>query len=282
MGPGLRIGASVAATDRTWRIDELAAAAEERGIASLMVPEHTHLPIEHSEHPAGTDLPDDYARMLDPFLALGAAAATTSHLELVTGVALLAQRDPIVTAKEVATLDLLSGGRVTLGVGYGWNVVEVEHHGVAFAHRREVVRDRLALMRALWTQEVASLEAEHARLAPSRMWPKPVQRPHPPVLLGANLGPRTLADLVAVCDGWLPQGARATARGLPRLRDAWDDAGRDGEPQVHVTSARADVGYLRRLAELGIGQASVWLPSAGRDVTIAALDRLATVVEELG
>lgn len=277
----MRLGISVFATDRSWPIDDLARAAEARGLASLMVPEHTHMPVDHTPHPAGSGLPEEYQRTLDPFLALGAAAAATSGLELITGVALIAQRDPIVTAKEVATLDHLSAGRVTFGVGYGWNVPELEHHGVAFADRRAVARDRLALMRALWSEEEASLETEHASLAPSRAWPKPVQRPHPPVLLGAALGPRTLTDLVTVCDGWLPLGARATAAGLPRLREAWRDAGRDGAPQVHVSGARPDVDYLRRLAGAGVDRASVWVPSTGREEALPALDALAAVAEEL-
>jgi probable F420-dependent oxidoreductase len=277
----MRIGISVFATDRSWPVDDLARAAEDRGLASLMVPEHTHMPVDHTPHPAGFDLPEEYQRTLDPFLALGGAAAATTRLELIPSVALVAQRDPIVTAKEVATLDHLSGGRVTFGVGYGWNAPELEHHGVAFSDRRAVARDRLALMRALWTEEVASLEAEHASLAPSRAWPKPVQHPHPPVLLGAALGPRTLADLVAVCDGWLPLGARAAAEGLPRLREAWQEAGRVGTPQVHVSGARADADYLRRLAGSGVDRASVWVPSTGSEEALPALDALAAVAEEL-
>ena len=278
----MRIGVSVFATDTTWPIDDLAAAVETRGLASLTVPEHTHMPVDHTPHPAGMDLPEEYARTLDPFVALAVAAAVTTTLELITGVVLPAQRDPIVTAKEVATLDHLSQGRVTLGVGYGWNVPELEHHGVAFADRRDVVRDRLALMRSLWTDEVATSDTEHARLAPSRAWPKPVQRPHPPVLLGAGLGPRTLADLVAVCDGWLPLGMRATAEGLPRLREAWQAAGREGEPMVHVSGARPDADYLRRLADLGVDRASVWLPSSSREEALPVLDELAVVAEQVG
>ena len=278
----MRIGVAVFATDVSWPIDDLAAAIETRGLASLTLPEHTHMPVDHSPHPAGPDLSEEYARTLDPFVALAVAAGATTTLELITGVALLAQRDPIVTAKEVATLDHVSGGRVTLGVGYGWNVPELEHHGVTFAERRDVVRDRIALMRALWTREIAEIDTEHARLAPSRAWPKPVQQPHPPVLLGAGLGPRALADLVAVCDGWLPQGMRATAEGLPRLQEAWQAAGRGDDPIVHVSGARPDADYLRRLADLGVERASVWLPSSSRDEVLPTLDELATVAEEVG
>jgi probable F420-dependent oxidoreductase len=277
----MRLGTAVFATDRSWPIDDLAREVETRGLASLAVPEHTHMPVDHSPHPAGGDLPEEYQRTLDPFVALTVAAAVTTQLELMTGVCLLAQRDPVVTAKEVASLDHVSGGRLTFGVGYGWNVPEVEDHGVAFDERRAVVRERLEVMRSLWTREVTSADGPHVRLRASRAWPKPLQLPHPPVLLGAGLGPRTLADLVAVCDGWLPIGAKATAAGLPRLRAAWRDAGRDGEPLVHVYGTRPDAETLRGLAALGVDRVTVWLPSASRAESIPVLDRLARLVTEL-
>jgi probable F420-dependent oxidoreductase len=278
----MRLGVAIFLTDRTIGPAELARATEERGLASLFVPEHTHVPVDHSPYPAGGDLPDEYRRTLDPFIALTAAAAVTERLRLGTGICLVAQRDPIVTAKEVATLDLLSGGRFTFGVGYGWNVPELAHHGVAWGDRRAVVRDRLHTMRALWTDEVASSNAANAPLAASWAWPKPVQRPHPPVLLGAGLGPRTLSDLVAECDGWMPIGAKATEAGLPRLREAWGDAGRDGEPHVHVygTSPRREI--LARLAELGVDEVSLWLPSAPATEVLPVLDGYAALAEGLG
>lgn len=277
----MRLGAAVFATDRSWPIDDLAREVETRGLASLAVPEHTHMPVDHSPYPAGGPLPEEYQRTLDPFVALTVAAAVTMQLELITGVCLPAQRDPVVTAKEVASLDHVSGGRLTFGVGYGWNAPEVENHGVAFTDRRAVVRERLEVMRSLWTDEVAAADGEHVRLRPSRAWPKPLQLPHPPVLLGAALGPRTLADLVAVCDGWLPLGAKAAAKGLPVLRDAWRQAGRDGEPLVHVYGTRPDADSLRRVAELGVDRATIWLPSSSRAECIPVLDQLARLVTEL-
>jgi probable F420-dependent oxidoreductase len=277
----MRLGVAIFLTDRTIGPIELARAAEERGLASLFLPEHTHVPVDHSPYPAGGELPDEYRRTLDPFVALTAAAAVTEELRLGTGICLVAQRDPIVTAKEVATLDHLSGGRFTFGVGYGWNVPELEHHGVAWGERREVVRDRLHTMRALWSDEVASSEASNAPLAASWAWPKPVQRPHPPVLLGAGLGPRTLSDLVAVCDGWMPIGAKATEEGLPKLRDAWRDAGRDGVPSVHVYGTSPRPESLARLAVLGVDEGSLWLPSAPADEVLQVLDRYAALVEGL-
>jgi probable F420-dependent oxidoreductase len=277
----MRLGVAIFLTDRTIGPIELARATEERGLASLFVPEHTHVPVDHSPFPGGGDLPDEYRRTLDPFVALTAAAAVTERLRIGTGICLVAQRDPIVTAKEVATLDLLSGGRFTFGVGYGWNVPELEHHGVAWGERREVVRDRLHTMRTLWADDVAASASAHAPLADSWAWPKPVQRPHPPVLLGAGLGPRTLSDLVAVCDGWMPIGARATEEGLPKLREAWQLAGREGEPSVHVygTSRRPD--SLARLAELGVDEVSLWLPSAPAGEVLPILDRYAALAEQL-
>jgi probable F420-dependent oxidoreductase len=273
----MHVGVAIFLTDRTIGPVELARAVEERDLASLFVPEHTHVPAEHSPFPAGGDLPDHYRRTLDPFVALTAAATVTQRLRLGTGICLLAQRDPIVTAKEVATLDLLSGGRFTFGVGYGWNVPELEQHGVAWRDRRAVVRDRLRTMQALWVDDVASSDAPKAPLEPTWAWPKPVQRPHPPVLLGAGLGPRTLTDLVDRCDGWMPIGSRATAEGLPRLREAWREAGRPGSPLVHVYGTTASADALTRLADLGVDEVSLWLPSAPAGEVLPVLDRIAAL-----
>jgi probable F420-dependent oxidoreductase len=275
------VGVAVFATDRSWAVDDLAREVEARGLASLALPEHTHLPVDHTPHPSGQPLPDEYRRTLDPFVALAVAAAVTEHLRLVTGVTLVAQRDPLVLAKEVATLDHLSGGRVTVGVGYGWNRPEVAHHGVPFAHRRDAVQDRVAALRDLWTEDVASSDRPYARFGPTWSWPKPVQRPHPPLLLGAALGPRTLRDLVAGFDGWLPIGASAVREGLPRLRDAWEAAGRAGRALVHVYGTRPDAEVLRGLAGFGVDAVSLWLPSAPRAEALPLLDAIAAAAEGL-
>jgi probable F420-dependent oxidoreductase len=275
------IGVAVFATDRSWPIDDLAREVEARGLASLAVPEHTHMPVDHRPHPSGQPLPDEYRRTLDPFVALAVAAAATERLRLVTGVCLVAQRDPLVLAKEAATLDHLSDGRLTLGVGYGWNRPETEHHGVRFADRREVVRDRVAALRALWTEEVASSDTGQVWFAPSWSWPKPRQQPHPPILLGAGLGPRTLPDLVAGFDGWMPMGATATREGLPRLHGAWEAAGRPGQPIVHVSGTRPDPDVLGHLASLGVDAVSLWLPSAPRAQALPVLDAIAGAAEAM-
>ncbi|MTV27758.1 TIGR03619 family F420-dependent LLM class oxidoreductase [Nitriliruptoraceae bacterium ZYF776] len=273
------VGVATFPTDRSWPVVDLARAVEERGLASLAVTEHTHIPVDHTPYPAGGPLPEEYHRTLDPLVALTAAATVTERLRLVTAVTLLAQHDPIVFAKSVASLDHLSGGRVTLGVGYGWNRPELEHHGVAFAARRDVVRDRLLAVRALWRDEVADVDLPHVRFAPSWSWPKPVQSGGPPVFIGAGLGPRTLADLVGVADGWMPMGGAATADGLPRLREAWDAAGREGTPRVHVLGANP--AKLPRLADLGVDAVSLWLPSLPREEALPRLDAIAEAAAAL-
>lgn len=224
-------------------------------------------------------LPDEYRRLLDPFVALTAAASATRDLRLATSVCLVAQRDPIILAKEVASLDLLSGGRFTLGVGLGWNRPESENHGVPWTERRAVVREKVAAVRALWTQEAASFDGEHVAFAPSWSWPKPDQHPHPPVLLGAPLGPRTLDDLVAVFDGWMPLGIDGIEDSLSRLRRAWRDAGRQGDPPGHVCDTQVDEDTLRRLEHLGVEQVSVLLPSLTLDLATPVLDRYARLAE---
>ena len=277
----MQLGAAVFATDRSWPIAEVARAVEDLGLDSLAVPEHTHMPVEHTPHPSGGPLGEEYRRLLDPFVALSVAAAVTSRIRLTTALCLLAQHDPIAVAKAVASLDQVSHGRVTFGVGYGWNAPEVEHHGVAFGQRRAVVRERIEVARALWTREEASFAGTHHTLSASWAWPKPVQQPHPPVLIGAGLGPRTLQDLVAVADGWMPLGLHPTLEGLGRLREAWEAAGRAGAPHVHALLARTGTAALEQLAEAGVDAVSVWLPSAPREQTQPALEALAAAAREL-
>ncbi|MEX1163148.1 MAG: TIGR03619 family F420-dependent LLM class oxidoreductase [Nitriliruptor sp.] len=276
----MELGIAVFATDVSWPIDDLARAVEERGFASLAVPEHTHMPVEHSDHPAGQGLPDEYRRTLDPVVALTTAATATSSLRLLFGVSLLAQHDPIVLAKAVASLDHVSAGRVEFGVGYGWNRPELEHHGVAWSQRRAVVADRVDALRALWRDDEASVDLPHAQLEPSWSWPKPVQRPGPPIMLGAALGPRTLDDLVHHFDGWLPLGRTAAVDGLEQLRRAWTDAGREGRPAVHVLGAAPKADAVRQLAATGeVDRVSFWLPSAPRTETLPVLDVYTELLE---
>lgn len=272
------IGVAIFPTDTTIGMAELAREVEARGFESLWVAEHTHMPVDHSPHPSGGPLPDEYRRTYDPFVALTVAATATSRLRLGTGICLVAQHDPIDLAKQVASLDHLSGGRLLFGIGYGWNRPETEDHGVPFRARREVLRERVLAAKALWTEEVASFEGDWVRLRPSWMWPKPVQQPHPPILMGAAPGPRTFAHVAEFCDGWMPVGARDLIEGRPALEAAWEAAGRSTPPQlvVYGTTPRPD--RLAGLAELGVDRTVLWLPAAPRDEVLRALDELHAVV----
>lgn len=262
----MRVGITAMVTDVSIAPDELAREVEAHGFDGLFVPEHTHIPTARTTPaPMGDPLPEPYGRLYDPFVVLTAAAGATSRIRLGTGVALLAERDPIATAKAVASLDHLSGGRVTLGVGFGWNVEEMADHGVAFADRRAVTRDRLAVMRALWAPDPTGHDAPHARVAPSWAHPKPVQD-RVPVWLGAGLGPRTLAFLVEACDGWIPIGGSGLGEAIPRLRAALAEAGRDPDafPVVPFGSV-PDAGKFAHFASLGIREVVVNLPDTSRD-----------------
>lgn len=191
----MKYGVFMFPTDTSIRPDRLATEVEARGFESLWFPEHSHIPISR-ETPWGGQkdappLPEHYWHTLDQFVALAYAASATNTLKLGTGITLVAQRDPIWTAKQVASLDHLSGGRVILGVGYGWNREEMAHHGIAYVQRRAVMREKIMMMKALWTEEEASFEGEHLTLEPSWAWPKPVQQPHPPIVMGAAPGAKT-------------------------------------------------------------------------------------------
>lgn len=267
-------------TDRAIAPDELAVEVEQRGFGSLWFPEHTHIPVDHSPWPGGDELPEMYFRTYDPFVALTAAATATTDLRIGTGVLLVAQHDPITVAKQVASLDRLSGGRLDFGIGYGWDAPEVEHHGVAFADRRAVVREYVLAMKQLWTEEVASYEGAHVRFGPSYAWPKPTQRPHPPILLGAALGPKSIDAMVEFCDGWMPIRVSRLEDKLPRLRRALEDAGRDPDGfEIFVYGTRVDADKLRYLADLGVDRVGAWLPSGTRAEVIPVLDRYAALLE---
>lgn len=279
----MQLGVMIFPTDQAIAPDELAREVEARGFHSLYVPEHTHIPVDHSPFPGGGDLPEMYKRTLDPFVALTAAAVATTDLRIGTGICLVAQHDPLDLAKQVASLDHLSGGRVDFGIGYGWNRPETEHHGVAFGDRRAFTHEAVEAMKRLWTEDEASYQGEHVAFGPSYAWPKPVQQPHPPILLGAALGPKAMTALVEHCDGWLPIGGRGLKEQIPQVRDALVAAGRD--PDVftfHVYGSKPDADQLRFFAEIGVHRTSFWLPPAGRDQVIPVLDRLASLLEAVG
>ncbi len=261
-------------TDRSMGPVALARAAEERGLSSLYVPEHTHIPVSRrTPAPAGAPLAEEYRRTLDPFVALTAAAVTTTRLRVGTGICLVAQRDPIVTAKEVASLDLLSGGRFTFGVGFGWNVEEMQDHGTAPGARRDVVRERVLAMQRLWADDEASFSGEHVQLPPTWSWPKPVQQPWPPVLLGGAAGPILFDHIAEYGDGWIPIGGSGLARSITDLRRVWADAGRDPAAlKVVPFGTLPEAGKLEHYRELGCTGCILQLPSGPADEVLPVLD----------
>ena len=275
----MRIAVTIFLTDETVMPVRLARELEQRGYAGLYLPEHTHIPVERTTpYPAGGELPREYGRTLDPFVALGQAAAVTERLGLGTGITLVAQHDPIALAKQIATLYHLSGGRFTLGLGFGWNVEEAADHGVEWRTRRELVKDRMALMRALWSEEPTAYEGELGSVRASSAFPKPVQKPSGPVvgprtLVGGAAGPKLFSHISAYADGWMPIGGRGLTESLPVLRDAWSDAGRDPAAlQVVPYAVFPTPGKLAHYAELGIEEVVVQLPPEGEAEVLRALD----------
>ncbi|MCK8679137.1 LLM class F420-dependent oxidoreductase [Streptomyces lichenis] len=272
----MRIATTVFLTDQTITPVRLAQELEQRGFAGLYLPEHTHIPVERTTpYPAGGELPPEYGRTLEPFSALAQAAAVTERITLGTGITLVAQHDPIDLAKQVATLDHLSGGRFTLGVGYGWNREEAEDHGVDWGSRRRAVRERIGVMRALWAEEPTAYEGRTASVRASYAYPKPVGGA-PRVLFGGAAGPRLFAAIAEHGDGWLPIGGGGLTEALPALRAAWEEAGRGGEgPQIVPYAVRPSAGKLARFADLGIGEVVVQLPPAGEPEVLRTLDAYA-------
>jgi probable F420-dependent oxidoreductase len=274
----MKLGITMFATDQSIDVVALARAAEARGFASLYIPEHTHIPTSRRTPPPTGDaeLPEEYKRTVDPLVALAAAASVTSTITLGTGIALIAQRDPIVTAKEVATLDRLSGGRFVLGIGFGWNVEEMADHGVDYRRRRAIVREKMLAMQALWSQERAAFAGEFVRFEESWSWPKPVQQPRPPVLIGGAPGPTLFAHIAEYADGWIPIGGAGVRQALPDLHRAAAAAGRDPAAlRVVPFGTIPDAGKLDYYAALGITEVVLRLPSAPADRVLPVLDRYA-------
>jgi len=281
----MRIATTVFLTDETVRPAWLGRELERRGFAGLYLPEHTHIPAgRDTPAPMGEPLPRPYGRTLDPFVALGQAAAVTERLGLGTGICLVAQHDPVGLAKSVATLDFLSGGRFTFGIGYGWNVEEAADHGTVWADRRELVRDRMALMRALWTEEPTAHQGPYASVRASLAYPKPVNRERPPgdpltgprTLIGGAAGPKLFAHIAAYADGWLPIGGGGLTEALPELRRVWAEAGRDPAAlEVVPYAVRPSPGKLAHYAGLGIEEVVVQLPPGDETEILPALDACA-------
>jgi probable F420-dependent oxidoreductase len=275
---------------RAMAITDLAVAAEERGFESLFVPEHTHIPVpRRTPWAGGPALPTEYWHTLDPLVALGAAAAVTTRIRLGTGIAIVPQRDPFTLAKEIASLDWLSGGRVLLGIGSGWNAEEMEDHGVAFRERWKVTRERVLAMRRLWTDERAEFHGTFVDFGPALAYPKPLQAGGPPVLLGAQSA-YGYDRVVEYCDGWMPifvPGVFEPGDGVDRLRAAAERAGRRFESLSLSCYALNPFGgpppddFLRRLIDLGFTRIVLRIPSVAAADAIRALDEAAETVARL-
>jgi probable F420-dependent oxidoreductase len=274
----VHVGAFIFPTEYAIHPVELGRALERLGFESLFVTEHTHIPAARKSrwpHGGGRELPRDYWHTYDPFVALSAVATATERLVVGTGICLVVEHDPIVLAKSVASLDVLSGGRFVFGIGGGWNWEEMANHGTAFATRWDVVRERVEAMKEIWTNDEASYSGEHVRF--ERIWqhPKPLQKPHPPILLGAERG-GALERVVAYCDGWLPAGllGHDLEGPITELRRLADEAGRP-HPTITVFGCREERAALDRYAELGVERVLFRLPSKPAEEILPRLERLA-------
>lgn len=283
----MRVGLLIFPTDLGIQPIELAKEAEARGFDSLWFPEHSHIPVSRRTPWGGREgapaLPQEYWRTHDQFVALAAAAAVTTTLKVATGITLVAQRDPLWLAKEVASLDAISGGRFMLGIGYGWNHEEMENHGnIAISRRRAVVREKMLACIELWTKDEASFSGEYVNFEASWSWPKPVQKPYPPIVLGASPTPLHFKHLVEYCDVWMP------IEGRWPILDKWADAlaaaetaGRDPSTlSLGVFGASADAANLAMYRDGGTRFVALGLPPNDRDGALAAMDAYAPLVAE--
>ena len=283
----MKIGLAMFFTDYSMRPDELARAAEDRGFDSLWAPEHSHIPLRRtSPWPSGGELPKMYYDVMDPFVSLTAAAMATKTLLVGTGICLVVQRDPIQTAKAVASLDLLSGGRFLFGVGNGWNRDEIEDHGTVFESRHKLARERVEAMRAIWTQSKPEYHGEFVNFDPMMTWPKPVQKPHPPVIVGGSF-PYGARRAIRYGNGWLPHRARPhypdVAAFIPQFRQMAQEAGRDmaGLP-ITIWGVKEDYDALCADREQGVSRVVLSLEAAKADVILPQLDRWAELIRRLG
>ncbi len=280
----MRFGVGYFPTDESVPPDEMARMVADRGLESLFFTDHTHIPVSReTPYPAGTELPREYSRIVDPLIAIAAAASVTDTLRLGTGVLLVTQRDPIVTAKQVASADLISGGRVIFGVGAGWNLEEMRNHGTDPDRRFGLMRERVEAMKAIWTADEASYRGKHVDFDPIWSWPKPVQSPHPPVIIGGNASGAP-KRVLRYGDGWMPNRLgdddRIMAR-ISRLRDAGIEAGRGPLPTT-LANAPKDPALIERYEEAGADRMLYWLPPGDHADTERRLDRYAGIASAYG
>ena len=256
-------------------MSELAPAAEQLGFESLWVAEHSHIPVSRqSPYPAGGELPKHYFHTMDPFVALAVAAAASKTIRIATGICLLIQRDPIHTAKEVASVDLVSNGRFIFGVGAGWNREEMADHGTEFSTRWKLLREKVEAIKAIWTEDEAAYHGDMVNFGPMWSWPKPVQKPHPPVLLGGS-GPKILERVVRYADGWMPNRGNAIER-IPELQELARAAGRAPIPVSFYP--KADASEIERLAKAGVERCIWYVPPDGRDQALSKLEELGKMI----
>ncbi|MGR8947275.1 MAG: LLM class F420-dependent oxidoreductase [Gammaproteobacteria bacterium] len=281
----LRCGVIIFPTDKTIQPVELAEAVESRGLDSLYLPEHTHMPVDSKSPFMAGDIPDFYKRTHDPFVALAACAAVTERITLATGICLVTQRDPITLAKEIASLDVISNGRVLLGVGAGWNSAELAHHGVRFEDRWRVLKEKILAMKTIWTQEEPSFSGEFVNFDPMWSYPKPVQKGGPKIWIGANSKwvPDRIADYA---DGWMPIRGRPGGASVEMLREACAKRGRDfNELSLAMFMAPLEEKPIEEAVADGFSEMIFALPAEDRDTVLRKLDetaKFAAKVRELG
>jgi probable F420-dependent oxidoreductase len=283
----MELGIVVTPGERTMDPAGLARAAEERGFGSIFVPEHTHVPVGSARivntdtgdpFTAGQSLGQRYGNLFDPFVWLAVAAGATSRIRLGTGICNVVQRDPIVLAKEVASLDVLSNGRLILGIGFGWDDIELRNHGIDPRHRRRLFREKVLAMQRLWQDPVASFDGELVKISDALAFPKPVQKPHPPLFLGVTR-PAGFRHLVEYCDGWIAANEFDRTL-LDELRCAAEDHGRDPKAiRLSAHRVAADPRALDELASLGFERATLSVPSDTADVVLPVLDRYARLIQ---
>ena len=276
----LNFGTSMFFTDYSMAPGELGQALEERGFESVWAPEHSHIPLSRkTPFPGGGDLPKKYFDAMDPFVTLIVAAMATKKLKVGTGICLVAQRDPIQTAKLVASIDQVSGGRFLFGIGNGWNQDEMENHGTVFETRHKLARENVEAMKAIWTKSKAEYHGEFVNFDPMMAWPKPVQKPHPPVIVGGAF-PYSARRAIRYGDGWIPQAARGgyseIADMIPRFREMATEAGRDPKSiEITVWFPKQDLDLMKRYEDLGVARVVFNLDSDKSDKVMPVIDSLA-------
>ena len=276
---GMKFGIVTSVTDEGIRPQVLGAATEERGFHSLYLPEHSHIPVSRESPYPGGEMPRSAFRTLDPFVALTAAATATSNLRLGTGVVQMIQRDVIHTAKQLASLDLLSNGRAVFGVGVGWNLEEMRNHGVDPHTRGALLTEQLEALKQIWTKDEAEFHGQHVNFDPIFLWPKPIQRPHPPIYV-AGQGRAALKRLAEVADGWLPHAGTPLDE-LRRVRSWLADQGR-ADVWINVIGAPTDPDQLQALAKAGVDEATFLIPALPEADALQHLDLLAKVTGSVG